>query len=220
MTEVVRLVIADDHPVFREGLRRLLDLEPDFQLVGEAQTGGEALRVVTAQDPDVLLLDFGLPDMSGVDVLRSLVASRTRARTVFVTAVMDTPQVIEALRLGARGLVLKTSASSLIPKCVRAVMAGEYWFGHDRLQDVFEALQRIDAPSSATPVEKLTRRELEIIAAVLNGAGNRDIAHQFGLSEQTVKNHLSHIFDKVGVSNRLELALFAIHHRLLDRLKR
>jgi DNA-binding NarL/FixJ family response regulator len=98
-------------------------------------------------------------------------------------------------------------------------MAGEYWFGHDRIPDLVHALRQLDAPRAPSPIDTLTRRELRIVAAIVDGATNRDIAERLGLSEQTVKNHLSHIFDKVGVSNRLELALFAIHHKLLDRLQ-
>jgi len=216
MTDTIRIFIADDHPVFRNGLHLLLDAEPGLHVVGEGGNGRETLAGIAALSPDVLLLDFVLPDMSGIEVLRSLSAAGSSVRTVFVTAGMDTPQVLEALQVGARGLVLKTSATALIFKCIRTVMAGEFWFGHDRLHDMLQALRSVSAPAPATPVQRLTRRELEIIAAVFNGSTNREISKQYGLSEQTVKNHLSHIFDKVGVSTRLELALFAMHHKLLD----
>jgi DNA-binding NarL/FixJ family response regulator len=111
--------------------------------------------------------------------------------------------------------VLKHSATALLHKCIRTVVAGEYWFGHDRLPDMIDALRQLREPPVTSPVQTLTRREIHVIAAVVSGATNRDISEQLGLSEQTVKNHLSHIYDKVGVSNRLELALFAIHHKLV-----
>lgn len=216
----IRIVTADDHPIFRDGLRRLLDVDPGFQVVGEAGSGHEAIRLVNELTPDVLLLDYGLPDMSGIDVLRALAPVSSPVKTVLLTAGIDRPEVVEALHLGARGLMIKTSVTALLYKCLRAVAAGEYWFGRDRLPDFVEAIRQFDTPAEPTPMQKLTMRELEIIAAVVNGATNRDVSRQFGLSEQTVKNHLSNIYDKIGVSNRLELALFATHHKLVDRLKR
>lgn len=213
----IKILLVDDHPIFRDGLRRLLESEPGFHIVGEAGTGAEAVRLIAQQPPDILLLDLMLPDMSGLEVLRAVGAQAPSVRTILLTAAIDRPETLEALQLGARGLVLKTSATALLHRCVRQVMAGEYWFGHDHLSDVVKAMQELAA--GPTPVEKLTKRELDIISAVVNGATNRDISRQFGVSEQTVKNHLSNIFDKVGVSNRLELALYVTHHKLLGRRK-
>jgi two-component system, NarL family, nitrate/nitrite response regulator NarL len=164
--------------------------------------------------PDVLLLDLGLPDASGLDVLRALRAADVPTRTVLLTAGADREQMLTALQLGARGLVLKAVASAVLYRCIRSVMAGEYWFGHDRMGDMVEALRRLSSPPPPAPAESLTRRERQIVAAIVQGTTNRDISAQLGLSEQTVKNHISHIFDKVGVSSRLELALFALHHKV------
>lgn len=215
---MIRIVTADDHPIFRDGLRRLLESEPGFQVVGEAGSGTEALRVVAQLSPDILLLDMGMPDGSGLDVLRALRGESGKVKVILLTAGAEKEHMLEALQLGARGLVLKHSATPLLHKCIRSVMAGEYWFGHDRLPDLIEALREVGEPRMPAPVETLTRREIQVIAAVVDGATNRDISEQLGLSEQTVKNHLSHIYDKIGVSNRLELALFAIHHKLLSHL--
>jgi DNA-binding NarL/FixJ family response regulator len=212
--QTIRIVTADDHPIFRDGLRRLLEAEPGFTIVGEAGSGREAIELVAERAPDVLLLDLAMPDGTGLDVLRAI-GSTSRVRVILLTAAADKAETIEALQLGARGLVLKHSATPLLHKCIRAVVAGEYWFGHDRVPDMIDALRRLAQPRSASPVQTLTRREIHVIAAVVGGATNRNISEQLGLSEQTVKNHLSHIYDKVGVSNRLELALFAIHHKLL-----
>jgi len=140
-------------------------------------------------------------------------------RTVLLTAEIDRRETIEALQLGARGVVLKQSATQILYKCVRAVMSGEYWVGNERVADIVQTLREHARQAEAPPpVTTLTRRELQIVAAVVEGASNRDIGQQLRLSEQTVKNHLSHIFDKVGVSNRLELALYAVHHRLLEKV--
>lgn len=212
----IRLVIADDHPIFRDGLRRLLAVEPDFEVVGEASNGREAVERVQALRPDVLLLDLAMPEAGGLDTLRELARANAPVRTVLLTASIDRGDALEAVRLGARGVVLKTAATPLLYKCIRAVVAGEYWIGHERVQDLVTSLRAFtDAQSGGRPpAATLTRRETQVALAVLEGASNREIAQKLGLGEQTVKNHLSSIFDKLGVSSRLELALYAVHHRL------
>lgn len=213
----VRIVIADDHPIFREGLRRLLEIEPGFSVVGEAADGREAVERVAALKPDVLLLDLAMPRVDGLEALRLLAAADCRVRTVVLTASIEREESIEALKLGARGVVLKEAATQVLYGCIRAVVSGAYWVGHERLFDPVRILRVTDrgADTSPPPASRLTRRELDVISAIVEGATNKDIGTQFGLSEQTVKNHLSNIFDKLGVSNRLELALYAVHHRLL-----
>jgi len=213
----VRIVIADDHPLVREGLRRLLDLQPGFAVVGEAADGLDAVKVVKDVRPNVLLLDLAMPRMNGLDVLRELGEIVEGVKTVLLTAGIEREETLQALRLGARGVVLKESATQLLYKCIHAVMNGEYWVGHGRIDDLLKTMREVErAPlRDAPPASRLTSRELQVIAAVVEGAGNKDIGKALGLSEQTVKNHLSNIFDKLGVSNRLELALYAVHHRLL-----
>ncbi len=124
---------------------------------------------------------------------------------------------MQALRLGVRGIVMKDSAAQTLYKCIRAIMNGEYWVGHDRVNDLLHSLREVERASSreAPPASRLTQRELQVISAVIDGATNKDIGKSLVLSEQTVKNHLSNIYDKLGVSSRLELALYAVHHRLL-----
>ena len=213
----VRIATVDDHSIFRDGLRRLLEAKAGFEVVGEGRTGSDALRLVTELSPDLLLLDLAMPDMSGLDVVGALDLPHSGLRVVLLTAYADSQQVLEALRLGVRGLVLKESATEMLYKCIHAVMKGEYWFGHDQMPALVDALRHMSAPPARVPAETLTAREVEIIRAIADGATNRDVARQLGVTEQTVKNHLSHIYDKLGVSNRLELALFAIHHKLPDR---
>ena len=212
----VRIVIADDHPIFREGLKRLLETDPALSVVGQASGGFDAVRLVREFAPDILLLDFAMPHGSGLDALRELAELGGTTRTVLLTADIDRGDTVVALQLGARGVVLKESATDLLLKCIRSVAAGQYWVGHERVSDLVDSLRRAGQDDGqAAPASRLTRRELDIVAAIVEGAPNRDIAAQLGMSEQTVKNHLSHVFDKLGVSSRLELALYAMHHRLL-----
>jgi two-component system, NarL family, nitrate/nitrite response regulator NarL len=215
----IRIVIADDHPIFRDGLRRLLEADPRFEVVGEAGDGEEAVQQVAKLRPDILLLDLAMPRTNGLTALQELLDLGFPVRPVLLTAAIDPAESIKALQLGARGVILKESATQLLYRCLLAVMSGEYWVGHERVQDIVQHLRaagREAQAAASTPAMMLTRRELQIVAAIVEGASNKDIGLQFNLSEQTVKNHLSHIFDKVGVSNRLELALYAVHHRLLD----
>jgi len=214
---VIRLVIADDHPLVRDGLRRLFELQAGFSVVGEAGDGIEAVERVRQLAPDVLLLDVAMPRMTGLEVLNVLAEEGIGVRVILLTASIESEATVHALRRGARGLLLKGAPTEQLYRCVRAVMKGEFWIGHERVGDLVQTLLRIEREASmdASPASRLTPRERQVIAAIVDGASNKEIGRTFGLSEQTVKNHLSNIFDKLGVSTRLELALYAVHHRLL-----
>ena len=214
----IAILIADDHAIFRAGLRKLLETEDDFEVVGEAADGEEAVDKVQRLSPDVLLLDLAMPRLPGLETLRELAGKRSEVRILLLTAAIEKEQIVEALQLGARGVVLKESAIEVLFKSIRAVMAGECWVGRDRVSDLVQCLKDLATPEQGSPMRPsfgLTPREQEVVAAVVAGGTNKDIARQFSVSEQTVKHHLTNIYDKVGVSTRLELALFAIHHQLL-----
>lgn len=211
------IVVADDHRLFRESLRRLLESDEEFRVVGEASDGREAIELVVERQPDILLLDLAMPRLPGLGTLRELSLLRTDVRTLVLTASLGDSDTLDALRLGARGVVLKDTATDLVFKSIRAVMAGEYWIGRERVGDLIEqmrerALSPGEGPRQATC--GFTSRQLDIISAILAGATNRDIAKQFSISPRTVKYHLQHMFDRAGVSNRVELALFAVEHHL------
>jgi DNA-binding NarL/FixJ family response regulator len=212
-----RILIADDHPLVRDGLRKLLELQPGLAVVGEAADGLEAVQRTRELKPDVLLLDVAMPRMNGLEALQELADAGIPTRIVLLTAAIEREETVLALRLGAAGIVLKESATQLLYRCIRAVMNGELWVGHERIVDLMQSLRKLDraAAGEAPPAERLTARQLQVVAAVVDGASNKDIAAQIGVSEQTVKNQLSRIFDLLGVSSRLELALYAVHHRLL-----
>jgi len=215
----VRIVIADDHRIFRAGLRRLLEAEPGFEVVGEAADGTEVAALVEQLRPDILLLDMAMPRVAGLEVLRHLGTRGTPVRTIVLTAAIDPTAFVKALQLGAWGLVMKEAATDLLFKSIRSVVAGQYWVGRDSVSDLVRALREPEAAPDPgpRPTIDLTARELEVLSAVVGGHTNKQIAQKFSLSEDTVKHHLSNIFDKVGASNRVELTLFAVHHRLLDR---
>ena len=216
-TEPIRILIADDHPIVRDGLRRLLETEPDFQVVGQAADGREAVKLVREVQPDILLLDLSMPRLPGLEVLRELSDSASPVRTILLAAAIEKEQIVEALQMGARGVVLKESATQLLFKGIRTVMAGQFWVGREKVSDLVAALRGLVASGGEKPDKNfgLTRRELEIVSTIVAGYTNRDIAQKFSLSEDTVKHHLTHIFDKLGVSSRLELAMFAVNHRIV-----
>jgi len=224
-SQPVRIVIADDHPIFRDGLRRLLEAEPDLKVMGEASDGAEAVTLARQLKPDILLLDLAMPKHPGLEALRDLSTgaaagaggSSTPVRVILLTAAAEKGQIVEALQLGARGVVLKDSATQLLLKAIHTVMSGEYWVGRESVSNLVQYLRTLMQSSSDEARQRkfgLTPRELEIVSAVVAGYSNKEIAEYFKISEDTVKHHLSNIFDKLGVSTRLELSLFAVNQSL------
>ena len=204
----IRIVIADDHAIFRDGLRRLLATQEDFLVVAEASDGKEAISLATELKPDVLLLDLAMPRVPGMEVLRELAHQEISVRTILLTAGIQPFAVTSALQLGARGIVLKASPPELLLKSIRAVYEGQFWVGSEPVA----AWARAGHPS--TTGFGLTSREIDIISAIKEGSSNREIASKLAISEETVKRHLSNIYSKLGVSSRLELAVVASEQHL------
>ena len=215
----IRIVVADDHPVVRFGVRNMLLNEPGFEVVGEAEDGDDAITQTLELEPDILLLDVAMPRLPGLEAMRAIMAKSPRVKIVLLTSTITSQQIIEALQIGARGIVLKDAVVGDLGNALRAVLGGDYWIGGERVANLGKALQELMAKAAAVPERKtygLTPRELEVVTCIVEGCSNRDIAKQFSISEETVKRHLSNVFDKTGVSTRLELALFSIAHKLVD----
>ena len=212
----IRLLIADDHAIFRDGLRKLLDSEKEITIVGEARNGAECVKKLRELKPDVLLLDLHMPEKDGFAVLQEVNFDTLPTRVIVLTAAEDDRDVVRAMRLGARGVVLKESASDLLIKSIHRVHAGEIWLDGHMTAEVINAFSASSKSGARSKKPLLSDREMEVVQLVAQGFHNKEIGTKLFISEQTVKNHLHNIFDKVGVSDRLELALYAIHHRLID----
>ncbi len=221
----IRIVIADDHPIFRDGLRKLLEAESDLMVIGEARDGFEAVKLTRQLKPDILLLDLAMPSHPGLEALRDISTQQrpNAVRVILLTAAIEKGQIVEALQLGARGVVLKDSATQLLIKSIHTVMSGQYWVGREAVPDLVHHLHTLLQSAGEEAQQKnfgLTPRELEVVPAVVDGYSNKEIAQRCHIEENTVKHHLSNIFDKLGVSTRLELALFAINHLHLKTVAR
>jgi two-component system nitrate/nitrite response regulator NarL len=213
----IRILLADDHPVVRIGVRNMLKAEGNFDVVGEASDGDEAITQTLELLPDILLLDLYMPRLPGLEAMRAIMSGSPRVKILLLTSTITTQQIIEALQIGARGIVLKDALVDHLTTAIRSVVGGDYWIGGKRVVNLVGALHEL-MQAAAVPERKtygLTPRELEVVGCIVEGCSNRDVAKQFAISEETVKRHLSNIFDKTGVSTRLELALFAIAHQLV-----
>ena len=214
-SEKIRIAIADDHTIFRDGLRRLLTLEEDFEIVAEAQDGTEVMDILRDKEPDILLLDLKMPGLDGLSLLQRIQTQKIKTKIIVLTASDDEGEYVQAMRYGTSGIVLKQTATELLLKSIRKVYGGEIWLDSKTTAAV---MRQFASPSDPGPRERdkprLSNREREIVALVAQGFKNKEIAERMFISEQTVKNHLHNIFDKLGVSDRLELALYAIHRNI------
>ena len=220
----IRVVLSDDECLFRASLRQLLavpaavikdvygvDVGAGFDVVGEAGSGVETVSIVRSVQPDLLLLDLSMPRMSGLEALRELGASRESVRTILLAGTIDRTQLLTALQLGVRGLLLKDVTTEVLFEAVVCVMAGRYWLGQTLVSDLVETVRPLIEPSTMAPkpLYGLTPRERQVLSMVAAGYSNKEIARHCTISEQTIKHHLTRMFDKVGVSSRLELAMVA-----------
>jgi two-component system nitrate/nitrite response regulator NarL len=219
----IRLLIADGHPIVLEGLRSVLSHLPTLQVVGEASDGMEAIEKTVSLDPDIVLMELKLPRVDGLTVLRSIQARAGRSKVILFSSSENKEEFVEAMKLGCSGILSKDSSITLIEKSIQKVYAGEIWLDSNTTAAV---IRQFASPTDFPPVHgtangkttreraQLSQREREIIILIAQGYKNKEIAEKMFITEQTVKNHLHNVFDKLGVSDRLELALYAIHNSL------
>jgi DNA-binding NarL/FixJ family response regulator len=211
MEKRIRIILADDHPVVRRGLSQFFADHEDLQVVAECDNGASALAAFRAHGADVLIVDLSMPGMSGIDVLRELKTVENAPPVILLAGTIGDQDVIEAFRLGVRGVVLKEMAPNLLVQCVRKVFAGGMWLEKESIGRAFEKLLRDqDALSEVRGI--LTPREIDVVREIVRGLSNRAIAEKLFISEGTVKTHLHGVFEKLGIRSRLQLARYGEEH--------
>lgn len=210
----INLVLCDDHPIVLAGLESLFRMEQDFQVLARCINGEEALAAVRQHNPDILILDLHIPGGDGLEILRGLRREKLTAKAVILAAELEEDEIVEALRLGVRGVVLKEQAPQLLVECIRKVNAGEQWIDKQLSNLALEALLRRETAGRARS-SILSPRETEIVRMVAGGLGNRELSERLGVSEGTVKIHLHNIYKKLKVHSRLELVLHAQANKLV-----
>jgi two-component system NarL family response regulator len=214
IVEKIRVLIVDDHTLFRKGVRKMLEAEADMEVAGEAGTGREALEKARKLMPDVVLMDITMPEMDGIEATRSLCREMPHAGVVFVTMFEDDESVIKGLQAGGRGYILKDSDPQTMLRAIRAVASGESLLGSSVALKVMRQFSALDKNRSSL-LGELTARELEVLQAIAEGRSNKEIAGKLAISEKTVKNHINNIFSKLHLFDRTQAVLFAIRKGLV-----
>lgn len=210
----IHLVLGDDHPIVLDGLENLFRLEPDIRVVARCVNGEEVLTAVARHHPDVLLLDLHMPHKDGLTVLRELHEKKVATKVVLLAAVLEEEEVLEAFRLGVRGMILKEQAPQMVVRCVRRVNAGEQWVEkHACTRALYALLGREAGESDAASV--LTPREIQMVRMAARGLRNKEMSQRLAISEGTVKIHLHHIYRKLKVENRVQMTLRAQAKKLV-----
>lgn len=214
------ILIADDHPIFRDGLRKLIESQQGLSVTGETSVGPEVVSLVRETKPDVLLLDLVVPGRSAFQVLSGLADLTPPVRTLVMASAVEEGSILEAFYLGAHGIILKGAPREVLLNSIRSVIAGQYWLDHESVPIVIEALRKTFPSWKGATRDRdygLTPRELKIVERIATGSSNKEMGQEFSISERTVKHHLTNVFNKLGMSSRLELAVFALEHGLVDR---
>jgi NarL family two-component system response regulator LiaR len=212
MADAIRILLVDDHAVVREGLRTFLELQDDFEIVGEAADGEEGVREAERLHPDVILMDLLMPGLDGVGAMRALRASLPDARVIVLTSFGDDDRLLPAIQAGAAGYLLKDAQPSEVARAVRAANAGE------TLLDPAVAARLVDAIAQGPgekPRERLTPRERQVLELIARGRPNKLIARELEISEKTVKAHVGRVLSKLGVSDRTQAALYAVREGIV-----
>lgn len=214
MSRSIRVVLADDHVLFRQALRHLLEAEPDIRVIGEADDGAAAIELVDQFLPDVIVLDVSMPAIDGITTAERLRGKYTGIGIIMLTMFAEDAQVIRAIRAGADGYLLKNSESKRVVEAIRAVARGESIIDPELASKVMNEFRRLSDIEDGVNVAGLTDREVALLQLVANGLSNKEIAEELGLAESTVKNRLSILFQKLDVKDRTQAAIYAMTHGL------
>lgn len=210
----IKVAIADDHALIREGIKKLLELEENFEIVALAGDGIEALECIRNTQPDVILLDINMPNMNGIDCLKQIKTDYPETKVIMLTIHEDAEYLIETINIGAEGYVLKDADVSSLVKAIQKVVQGEVYI-HPTLSGILvREYKRKDKNMEDVIGNNLTKREFEVIRLISRGYNNKEIAMELFISEKTVKNHVSNIFKKIKVTDRTQAALYAIKHNI------
>ncbi len=210
----VKIMITDDHSMIREGLKNLLELDGDIEVIAEAEDGMECLDKLESIHPDVLLLDINMPKMNGLEVLKKLKEKRSKIKVLVLTVHNETEYLMKAVDIGINGYVLKDSESSELKKAIFAIYEGETYIQPSLIPALNSKM--IEKDKDEVKIDNLTRRELEVLKLLAIGMYNKEVAEKLDISERTVKNHVSNIFKKIEVTDRTQAAVFAIRNSLVD----
>lgn len=215
MPSLITLLLADDHPVVRKGTRELLEAEADLSVLGEASSGAEVVALAAALQPDIVLMDMSMPDMTGVEATRRIKASQGRVSVLVLSSYDDDAYVFAALEAGAAGYLLKDASEEELRRAVRAVAAGESVLHPSIARRVMTRFSA-QAPAEMDLTEDLSPRELEVLRSAAQGGSNKEIARALGISPRTVQVHLGHVFSKLNVGSRTEAVLAGIRRGWVD----
>lgn len=210
----VKIMITDDHSIIREGLKSLLELDGDIEVIAEAENGEECLQKLLSVKPDVLLLDINMPKMNGLEVLKSLKDAKSKVKVLVLTVHNETEYLMKAVEIGINGYVLKDSESAELKKAIFTIYDGENYIQPSLIPALNSKM--IEKNEDEIKLESLTKRELQVLKKLAVGKFNRDIAKEMEISERTVKNHISSIFKKLDVTDRTQAAVFAIRNNLIS----
>jgi DNA-binding NarL/FixJ family response regulator len=212
----IRLIVADTQAIFRVGVRKVLALEDDIRVVGQAENLGQTLAACAKMPADVLLFESRITP-NCAEAVSEIIKKAPNIKIVVVTGDVDEATTVDYFRRGVRGIINRAINPELLVRCLRKVQEGEMWLDNQGVSWVIEAYRsQASALMSPRPKNRLTDKEMLIVSCVAQGMKNKDIAHEIGTTEQVVKNYLRRVYDKLGVSDRLELALYCVHHKLLE----
>ncbi|HEY5584945.1 MAG TPA: response regulator transcription factor [Ruminiclostridium sp.] len=213
--EVIRILIADDHDIIRQGLKRIISFEEDMNIVAEAENGEKALTLLNQQELDVVLLDCNMPIMNGIQVLEAIKEQEDKIKVIMLTIENDRKTIHTAINIGADGYMLKDSAGTEIVNAIRLVHKGEKYIDKSLVSILFSDI-RIKDKKAPTILDKLSRREIEVLVKISKGLSNKEIGEQLYLSEKTVKNYATNLFRKINVEDRVQATILAIENNIKE----